>query len=141
MTTIFLIKGPSALYPSLDADAEIMARWKSGDVIEATVKRPRNGKFFRKYFALLQVGFQNQDKYQTPEDFRMEVQLRAGHYHEHVTMKGTLVPVIDSISWAKCDEDSFAKLYDGALKVIIQWFMQGSTDAEVNSAVDQLIGF
>lgn len=141
MTTIHLIKSPSALHPSLDADAEIMAKWKTGDIIEATVKRPRNGKFHRKYFALLGVGFNNQDKYETFEDFRMEVQLRAGHYHEHVTLKGTLVPVVDSVSFAKCDEDEFSKLYNGALSVILRWFMQGSTEGEINSAVDQILSF
>lgn len=143
MSTVQLLKTPQlALVPSLDQDAEIVGRWKTGDVIEASVKRPRNGKFHRKYFALLNVGFENQDKYESFEDFRMEVQLRAGHYREHITMKGTLVPVVKSVSFAKCDEDEFADMYSQALRVIVRWFMGGSTEAEVNRAVeDKLMGF
>lgn len=141
MTTIHLIKSPAALHPSLDADAAIIAKWKTGDVIECQVRRPRNGRFHRKYFALLQVAFQNQETYETFEDFRMEVQLRAGHYHEHVTLKGTLVPVVDSVSFATCSEDDFSTLYDGALSVILRHFMRGSTEDEVNAAVEQILGF
>ena len=141
MTTISLVKGPAGMYPSLDADAAIIARWKTGDVIECEVSRPRNGKFHRKYFALLQVAFDNQETYEKPEDFRREVQLRAGHYEEHLTMKGTLVPVVKSISFAKCSEDDFAKMYDRALDVILRWFMRGSSEHEINDAVDQIVGF
>jgi len=141
VTTLFLIKSPAALHPSLDADAEIIAKWRTGDVIECTVKRPRNGKFHRKYFALLQVAFQNQERYSQFEDFRLEVQLRAGHYEEHITLKGVMVPVVKSVSFAQCDEDSFSKLYNEALSVILLFFMQGSTEGEINSAVDQVLSF
>lgn len=142
MPDIQIIIGHSGqIFPSTENDAEYFRKKKYGSVLSAKFKEPRNGKFHRLYFALLNVAFGNQDKYDNFEDFRVECQLRAGHYKEHITLKGKTVYVPMSIAYDKLDNEEFKELYQKALNVILKHFLNGTTEQELQHEINQYLGF
>lgn len=142
MPDIYLVVGHSGqIMPSTETDAKYFQKKKYGTVLKVKISEPRNGGFHRLYFALLTVAFQNQEKYDVFEDFRVECQLRSGHYREHVTLKGNVVYVPESISYNKLDNEEFSKLYNKALSVIIKHFLTGTTEIELSEEVSNYLRF
>ena len=129
------------LAPSLPIDVEKLSKWKFGEILRAKVSKPRNINFHRKYFALLNVAFDNQDKYDSFEDLRVEVQLKCGWYQEHVTTKGQMIYIPKSIAFANMDEIEFAELYDKAIDIILANFCIGSTKEEIDQKVLEILDF
>lgn len=87
---IYLKKTLSGLKPLYDSDADQLAKIKIGEDVLATIKRPRNLRFHKKFFALLNLGFQNQDRYADFETFRFVMIMKSGFYIEIDTGKGSV---------------------------------------------------
>lgn len=129
------------LVPEDDDARGYLKRLKPGEPVLVSVRKPRNVRFHRKYFALLQVAFDNQDKYDAFEAFRREVTIRAGFFTEHIHMTGEVSFVAKSIAFHNMDELEFADLYKKSIDVIIEHFMPGTDPDELNRAVEEVVGF
>lgn len=125
--------------PSLPQDEEKMDSFKNGDIVQAEIKKPRNIRHHRKFFALVNFVMQNQEQYKNQEDLLVEIKLKTGHYQEHITTKGKLIYVPKSISFSKMDEHEFNLFYSKAIDVCIANFMTGMTPEEVNRQVDNIL--
>ena len=55
MSEIYMVKRHGQLVPMSDGDADVIHHLANGEVYRLTLTKPRNGKFHRKYFALLDV--------------------------------------------------------------------------------------
>lgn len=130
-----------SLVPDNEEARQYVQHLKFGEPVMVTVKRPRNIQFHRKFFALLNVAFENQDKYEDFEAFRKEVTMRAGYWEEHVHITGQISYTAKSISFASMDELEFADLYDKAVTAIIQHFMVGADEHELTRAVEEVLSF
>ena len=151
MADLCFIKASSGLVPG-DAEAEEwLGKQKFGKVIFASVRAPRNGKFHRKFFAMLNVAYSNHDwpELQTQygaaktsfEMFRGYVTVKAGHYDVDVTPTGNLRLAPKSIAFVKMSEDEFSKLYSDVLDVILQEFLTNWTSGDMENAVNTMLGF
>lgn len=96
---------------------------KVGDSVLIDYKAKRNPLFHRKGFALLNLIFQNQDRYTNLEDLRVEFRLKAGFYSEHITTKGKLIYIPKSMSFAEMDENEFEELYSKFIDIALQHFV------------------
>ena len=135
-----LKKVQGSLIPSLPDDEQKLSKWKFGDVLQCEVKKPRNVLFHRKFFALINVVFTNQDKYTNQEDLLTEIKLKTGHYKEHITTKGNVVYLPKSISFAQMDEMEFSMFYSKTIDVVLKNFMPVE-ETELNRMVDEVLGF
>ena len=81
-----------------------------------TLKHPRNYEFHNKYFALMKLGFENQERYKNKDHYRYVMQMKAGFYDPVETDKGTIYLPI-SVSFGKMEENEFQDLYE---KVLIE---------------------
>lgn len=89
-----------------------------GEVVRVKFYSSRNIRHHRKFFALLQMVFKNQDKYLSLEGLRFAVTIAAG-YAEEIRLDGdkvTLKPV--SISFSRMNQHEFNEFYDAALAAI-----------------------
>ncbi len=111
-------KSLTGLKPAYDSDYELFKKITNGSIIKCVVTKPRNILFHRKFFALLNLVFLNQEKYENLEDLLIEIKLKTGHYKEHITTKGIMIYVPKSISFAKMDEYSFDKFYSKVLNIL-----------------------
>ena len=67
------------LKPCYDSDAELLKKIKAGDEVECEIKRPRNLKFHKKLFSLLNLVYSNQELYKDINDLRKDLTIAAGY--------------------------------------------------------------
>ncbi len=79
--SFYLVKSKNGTYSPLDeSDFEASKSIGVGTVVKATA--PRNFKFHKKAFALLNLGFASQEKYKSFEVYRKIITIRAGYFEE-----------------------------------------------------------
>ena len=109
--------------PSSDKSIDKMSKIKIGEPFLMDYKPKRNYEFHKKGFALLNLIFENQDKYDTFEELRTEMVLKAGWYREHITTKGKLIYIPKSMSFAEMDEIEFAEIYSKFIDIALKHFV------------------
>lgn len=148
---IHLTRTSHGLSPSTDEAAEKLCMIKIGTPVNAKISRPRNGKFHRKFFSMLDVAFQNHEWPEvetkwgkatvSSELFRKYVIVKAGHYTASLTPKGEVRAEPKSISWANMDDEEFSRLYNDVLNVILKEFLTNWKNADMEKAVGILLGY
>lgn len=151
MAEIYLQKMNGALYPAGESDREAMAKYPLGTFLKADIVRPRNYKFHKKFFALLNIGF---DAWEPPaptykghqvqkdfDRFRQDVTIAAGFYDVVGTLSGKVALRAKSISFAKMEEDEFNKLYNAVANVLLLDVLKNYTKADVDHVVETICGF
>ena len=141
MAVIFVTRPNKELgiFPIDELSEKRVSRMPIGIEGKADLRYGRNVPFHRKFFALLWLVFKNQDRYDNFEDFRCEVQLKTGHYREHVTTKGQLIYVPESISFDECDQTTFEEIYNNAIDVCLKHFCymdEGDLRQKVNEELE-----
>ena len=119
----------SGLVPMFPADLEQKQKLKLNEEYEVSVKRPRNIKFHRLFFALLNIGHQNTSLELPFEAYRKYVVMKAGFYNVYNTGKGQFFEA-QSISFGAMDEDQFKEVYSRVLDVIIEDISAGKEEIE-----------
>ena len=116
---INLVKTLSGYKPAFDTDLEKSKKHALHDIITFEYKQQRNLKFHRKFYAMLDLAYQNQDVTAHREAFRKWMIREAGYYEVITYPDGTSEKIAKSISFAKMDEDEFESLFQDVLQVAI----------------------
>lgn len=103
--------------PLYDSDYEILKKVKKNTVIRIEMVQERNWMFHKKVMALFNLGFQNQSKINSFDNYRKIMTMRAGYFETEITDKGTAY-FAKSISYANMEQAEFEKLFDALLDVI-----------------------
>ena len=99
---IFLVKQLNGtLKPAYNSDYDKVKKLKAGEEYVCEVKQPRNIRFHRKFFALINMIFDNQEVYNNADRLRKDLIIEAGFYEEWVDVHGEIKREADSISFAK----------------------------------------
>jgi len=147
-----LTKMPFGLIPSDPESDEWTRKLKPGQVIHGKFSKVRNYQLMRKYFALLNVGF---DWWSPPdtiskfgpieknfERFRADVIILAGHYHTVFRLDGSFRVEPDSISFAKMSAEDFSDLYSKTIDVLLKnVYGKDMTAEELNGIVEKYLSF
>ena len=105
--------------PATDGDKEKAVKVGQGEVVQVEFKKNRNTLFHRKFFALLNIGFSNQDVIETFELYRAYVLVSIGWSEFFFTETGQINHIPKSISYeALPDNNEFSEVYDKALSFI-----------------------
>ena len=132
---LYLTKTISGLKPSYSSDHDKFGKLKLNEEYLCDVKQPRNLKFLRKYFALLQLVFDNQEQIDNFEDFRAIIIMKAGFYRQIETEKG-VVWLPKSISFSNMSTEQFENLYSKTLDICGKFI---NLEAEILR--DEVVGF
>lgn len=111
-----------------ESDYELAKKIKPNEFVKCTITKPRNLKFHKKFFVLLDLVFQNQERFKHKEDLREELIIEAGFFDEYTTFQGEVKRKAKSISFAKMDEYEFNELYNSVLDQIVIHFNFGKED-------------
>lgn len=115
--SIFLIKNKSGLFSPMDSDDHDESKKLAvGEVVKA--KRSRNYEFHKKGMALLNLGHQNQDRYENFDVYRKIITIKAGFYDIAPTKDGTPYYIPKSLSYDKMTAKEFEEWYEATLTVI-----------------------
>ncbi len=149
MADLSFIRGANGLVPDGDEAAAWFSKAKPGARVVASVSIPRNGKYHRKFFAMLKVAYENWDKPTietkygpakcAEEAFRNDVIVLAGHHELICNTRGDCRLKAKSIKWAKMDEAEFQKLYSAVVDVILARFLTSWTGDDMDRAVENFI--
>jgi len=136
---------PTGLVPLDDADWQLKKQLRLGSDVRVQVTMPRNIKFHRKFFALLNITLDN-----LPETiqnaqciFSVEALLAALKidmgYYDIFKVNGHHVAKLRSISFAKMDETQFEHFYDLAVTDILNNYLKGTDRNYLLQEVEQFI--
>lgn len=131
-----------------------LKRLDAGEISFLEFVIPRNGKFHRKYFALLDVGFdawepgRKHKSYKgipvakSREQFREDVIILAGFYEQTFNLKGEMKIRAKSISFANMDDAEFERLYSATVDVLLRTVLTNYKDRdELDAVVEKIVGF
>lgn len=125
-----------------------------GELLAVDMRIQRNSKFHRKFFAMLQIGF---DAWEPPrqrrtykghpvqknfERFREDVTIAAGFYEQTFDLKGRLKLQAKSISFAHMDDAEFENVYSAVADVLLGGVLVRYTGrAELDDVVNRILDF
>lgn len=129
-------------------------RLDAGEMMNFEVVFPRNPRFHRKFFALLNLGF---EAWEPPrkrktykgipvlknfDKFRRDVTILAGYYVQTFGLDGRMELDAQSISFASMDDVEFEKLYSAVADVLLaRVFSTYAGREELDEIVDRIVGF
>lgn len=119
---LYLIKTFNGLKPVGDSDDEKFKKIPINEILKYTVSIPRNYKFHQKFFAMLNLAFQNQEEFRSFELFREAAIIGAGFIERKQRLHSEETIEAKSISFAKMNEEEFSRLYTAVLDTIIMYF-------------------
>ena len=151
MSDVFLIRSPAGLTASDQGSADALAKIKAGELVRAKITRARNPGFHRKFFAMLDVGYDawepelKEYKGQTAEKererFRADVIILAGFYHVVTNINGDVRLEAKSISFANMAQDEFERVYSAVANVLLRKVLKNYTRADLDQVVERMLGF
>ena len=151
---IILVKTISGLLPADPQSHEAYGKIKGGEAFRCDIKKIRNYRFLKKYFALLNIGYDNWNPPSIKVDnerviplknfdrFRHDVAILSGYYHSTIRLDGTIRIEAKSISFASMGDDEFADLYSKTIDVFIK-HIYGSkhTKEDIDHMVEEYLRF
>ena len=110
------------LVPENDSDYEVYKKLRKNVTLSFDVKQERNPQFHKKFFALLNMVFDNQEIFEDVEQMRRDLTIEAGFYNEYRSFRGEIKKEAKSISFAKMDQIEFDRFYDKFADAVIRVF-------------------
>jgi hypothetical protein len=142
MARLYLKKTLTGFVPADEETRALGRKYKLGEVYKAEVVKPRNLKHHRLAFALLNLTYQNQDRYTNFNVFRKAVAIAAGHVDELITLDGEVLLQPRSISFDALDEVEFTPVMAAMMTVCcgILGMNAPELEAEVSKYADENYG-
>lgn len=117
------------IIPIYNSDHDVLKRLKKNIPLNFKVTQPRNYEFHKKAMALFNLGFENQEKINSFDNYRKLMVMKAGFYT--IEMSGAKpVPFADSLSYSSMDNNKFAEVYSRVLDVIAKELGLGSSEVD-----------
>lgn len=108
--------------PAYDSDYENAKKLPLNEPFPMTYVKKRNVKFHRKLFALINMVYQNQERYNNYEELRKHLTVASGYFNLTYDLEGVEQKEAKSISFASMDEIEFNALYSAVVDTIIKYF-------------------
>lgn len=146
------IKQPHDLYIAGDiATEEWLQGIKTFDMFRAELTRPRNYKYHKKYFALLNHCYDLfdpdpiDDKHghveKTFDRFRKDIIILAGYYTRTIRINGDVIIEAKSISFGSMNEEEFNVLYNNTINVMLKYVCRNYSKDDLENTINQILSF
>jgi hypothetical protein len=127
---------------------------EQGEMFNLSLVFPRDPIKHRKFFALLNLGFEHWGAKRVHktyrgmlveknfDTFRKDVTKLAGYYEQHWDLEGRMQVVAKSIAFANMEDDEFDRLYDAVAQVLLDRVLTNYAGrAELDEIVDKILKF
>ena len=118
MTTHVFLKRGGALWPTDERDQAALAKVRDGDLVSVEVKRSRNLKQLRLYWKLIDLLYDNQERYASPETLSDAFKICAGLCETFVLPSGQVIHRPGSISFGSMKQDEFDAFWERFIQVM-----------------------
>lgn len=133
MSELYLVRTLNGLAASDDASRDALRKVKHGSMVLVELRRPRNVKFHRKFFAMISLVWAAAGEWPSVDDLLFDVKVQIGHVEKRQIVNrktGETFNFISpkSIAFNKMDEDQFGEFYERALVALCE--LAGGIDAD-----------
>lgn len=111
------------LEPTDEIAREVLSKIGVGDLVMVEIRRARNIQHHRKFYALMALVFQNQERYTNLDELVDVVKVYVGWCEQHTTAAGELIYRPKSINFARMDQIEFDGFYDRVIEMILKRFL------------------
>ena len=144
------------LLPADDPSRAWFAPLKIGTEVEGEFTQPRNPKFHRRFFALLNLGYDYWSETVEPQEhkgvpiqtdferFRKDVIIMSGFFKTVVNIKQELRLEAESIAFGSMSEERFEKLYSAVIGTLLKIVFKNDaqwSEPRLRTLVDEICGF
>ncbi len=136
---IYLVNTRNGLMPAYSSDADEKSKLKIGKVYVVDIREVRNPKMHKRFMALIQAVFENQNQFTSEKMLRKHLLIQAGFYEERVNEAGIKYPEAISMNFEEMDEIEFRQVFDRVLDVIV--FNYKWSGKEINEMINEYMGF
>ena len=112
---VSLVKKPDALFPMTPHDLEVFAKIPNGLRTIQDIKEQRNVKLFNKIWPILRMVAASSDNFRDEYEVRDAILILAGFCRPVYLLDGGTYFKPDSISFEKCTDEKFKKIWEAAL--------------------------
>ena len=146
MASFIAVKKLKALYPADEAGEAVLRTLAQGELVEITLRRPRNLKHHRLFWALASLVWEqmdNLDDYPDVEDLVTELKIVTGHYTKrfiHMDGKRYTVLTPKSISFSAMEQPAFEEFFEKCCDWIIANVLPGVTQEELRTELELMVG-
>ena len=140
---LYLTRTLNGLSASDDASRTALRKIKHGSTVVADIRRPRNVKFHRKFFAMMNLVWESAGDWPSVEHLLDDVKVAIGHCEKRQFVNRNTGETYEytrpkSISFANMNDDEFEKFYERALVALCD--LAGGIEAEYlrNEVLNQL---
>lgn len=121
-------------------DGEKARALEFGEVIEVSAKMVRCPDNHRRFFAMLNIVFQNQEHFKSMDDMREYLICKTGRFREIEYPGGYKHYKALSMSYASMDEAEFERLKEDVCDAALKYLLpQGSVRVEIMEEVENII--
>lgn len=139
-TPLLFRKHLGSLKPADELAAEAVRKIGAEETVTITIKRSRNVKFHRKFYALMNLVYENQEVYPSLDIMIAAFKVAAGHCFPVMDKNGRFVAMVPkSISFAKMDETAFEAFWDASVKIIVERFLRGVDRHELEAEIMSMV--
>lgn len=139
MTQILMRKVMGALRPADSQAQDEMAKLTPGQDYRIEVKRMRNPRQHRLYWALIRTVYEHQSRYATQEQLHNALKVAAGYCDELEGRNGT-VYIPKSISFGNMSQDAFEEFFSSVVRIVTEKVMPHTSDEELRRELESMIG-
>ena len=142
MAVFLASKNLASLRPVDEAGEVALQKIRQGEVISIEIKRPRNVRHHRMFWALMTIVHENMDgdRYPTVEDLVAAIKIAAGLRTRIDLPTGETGFIPGSIAFHKMDQTAFSEFYNRVCDLIAKHFLPGVTADELRNEVEIMIG-
>lgn len=137
---LLFIKKLGALRPVDTAGEGALQKLGEGKIVSVEMKQIRNPNHHRLFMALLQIVFNNQDRYDSFDHLRTAITIAVGHCYTVVLPDGSIGVTPRSISFAAMDQGDFNIFFDNVVGIVCQRWLPTVTSEELRREINEMIG-
>lgn len=126
------------LEPVDEAGRDVLRGLQNGAIVKVDVKRPRNVQHHRKFYALCNLVYENQEHYGSVEHVVAALKVAIGHCDFIQTPAG-MCAIPKSIAFHNMDQTAFNDFYEKCVAVIVTKFLPGVSRADLQEEILQMV--
>lgn len=138
---VLMARHLGSLRPVDKGGEDALRKLGQGELVMIELKRPRNIKHHRLYWALVTLVWQNMDgeRYPTVEDLHAAIKISAGLRTRIELPDGTVGFIPGSIAFHKMNQDEFSAFYERVCNLIAKHFLPVAVE-DLKHEVELMIG-
>lgn len=141
MSELFLKRTLHGFTAADEGSQDAMRKFKMGETYRANVVKPRNLRNHRRYWALVNLVYQNTEGYASAELVHAHLKLLAGRCSPVVSKAtGETFLVPESISFSAMDEAEFQEFWARCIKAVCEHIIPGIEVDAVQYEIEKLCG-